>query len=535
MQVAFPDIAAVRALLAALPQHDREGLVRQALASTAVLPWVPNPGPQTDAYFCEADELLFGGAAGGGKSDFLIGLALTAHKHARILRRINKDVEDLGNRLIDILGSSSGYNGQKHIFNDGVRFVELVGCEQERDKQRFKGKARDLIAYDELADFLESQYVFINSWNRSTAKGQRCRIVGATNGPTDAGGRWIVKRWAAWLDPTHPRPAKSGELRWYLVEDGVEREVEGPGPYKLKGRPEPIRATSRTFIRSWLKDNPDLAATDYGSRLEGLPEELRRVYRDGDFNVGLKDGDFQVIPSLWIKAAQARWTPDGHRGHPMTAMGFDPAGGGADSAELCWRYGGWYAPLISAQGAETADGSLAAATIAKHMRHGAPVVIDVGGGYGGAVMMRCDDVGMTSVGFNGASSSTAKTRDGRLSFANKRSEAWWKFREELDPDQDGGSVIALPPDPILEQDLAAPTWKLTTRGIQVEPKVIVGTDGKITGGLRARLGRSPGKGDAVVMCLSEGEKAVARALAHKGANMQTSANLGHASLKRFGR
>jgi hypothetical protein len=40
---------------------------------------VPNVGPQTEAYFCEADELFYGGQAGGGKTDLLIGLALTAH------------------------------------------------------------------------------------------------------------------------------------------------------------------------------------------------------------------------------------------------------------------------------------------------------------------------------------------------------------------------------------------------------------------------------------------------------------------------
>ena len=55
------------ALLAALPEPDREGLIRQALAYNARLPWVPNPGPQTEAYVCEADELLFGRLTEGGR------------------------------------------------------------------------------------------------------------------------------------------------------------------------------------------------------------------------------------------------------------------------------------------------------------------------------------------------------------------------------------------------------------------------------------------------------------------------------------
>ena len=37
--------------------------------------WVPNPGPQTQAFLCEADELFYGGEAGGGKTDGGIGLA----------------------------------------------------------------------------------------------------------------------------------------------------------------------------------------------------------------------------------------------------------------------------------------------------------------------------------------------------------------------------------------------------------------------------------------------------------------------------
>src|SRR6187397_2458114 len=66
-----------------------------------------------------------------------------------------------------------------------------------------------------------------------------------------------------------------------------------------------------------------------------------------------------------------------------------------------------------------------------------------------------------------------------------------------------GSAIALPPDPELRADLCAPTWKLTARGILLESKD--GSSG--FGNLRQRLGRSPGKGDAVVMAWSEGNAA----------------------------
>jgi len=61
----------------------------------------------------------------------------------------------------------------------------------------------------------------------------------------------------------------------------------------------------------------------------------------------------------------------------------------------------------------------------------------------------------------------------------------------------------LPADPELRADLCAPTWKLGARGILLESKD--GSSG--FGNLRQRLGRSPGKGDAVVMAWSEGNAA----------------------------
>ena len=173
---------------------------------------------------------------------------------------------------------------------------------------------------------------------------------------------------------------------------------------------------------------------------------------------------FQVIPTAWVLAAEERWKPDGGNGLAMTAMAFDPAGGGRDSAELARRHGSWYAELISAKGQETADGSATAATVVRYRRDNAPVIIDVGGGYGGGVMLRLTDNGIEPTSFNGANESTEKTKDGQLAFANKRAETWWKFREALDPDQPDGSAIALPPDPELRADLCAPDMEANARG-----------------------------------------------------------------------
>jgi hypothetical protein len=493
------DLKAVERLIGALSPEKRAALeALPRVADHLRRKWLPNPGPQALACNSLADELFFGGEAGGGKSDILMGLALTAHRSSLLLRRTNREAAKFIKRFAEMVGDRKGWNGQQSIFTLPGRFVEFGGCQLEDDKQKYKGDPHDFIGFDEIADFSESQYRFIIGWNRSADPSQRCRVVAAGNPPTRTEGRWVIQYWGAWLDPTHPRPAKDGELRWYTTIAGADHEVDGPGPHLVGG--EWVRARSRSFIRSQLIDNPDLADGNYDAVLAALPVELRTAYRDGRFDLAQPDDDWQVIPTAWIVAAQQRWRADGHAGLTMTAMGFDPAGGGRDSAELAIRYGNWCAPLVSARGAETADGSAMAGLVLRYRKDGCPVVVDVGGGYGGAVITRFEDNGIAYLKFDGAARSNAAARGSGLRFANKRSEAWWRLREELDLDRSGGATIALPPDDELKADLAAPRWAPGPRGIQIEAK----------DDIRTRLGRSPGKGDAVVMALSEGERAARR-------------------------
>ena len=509
---------------------ERDEAVTIGRTETAGHLWTPNTGPQSAAYFSQADELFYGGQAGGGKTDLGLGLALTAHKRALILRRVNKDALKLVERVAEILGHRTGYNGQLQRWKlPGVppgidRMIAFSGCEHEEDKQRFKGDPYDFMYFDEGTDFLESQYRFIIGWNRSADAGRRCRVVVGSNPPTTAEGLWVIRHWAPWLDPVHPRPAVPGELRWFTTAaDGEDIEVEGRGPHPVNG--EPILARSRTYIPARLADNPDLSRTGYAAVLAGLPEELRRAYRDGNFAAGLKDHDFQVIPTAWIEAAQRRWRPDGWRGVAMTAIGLDVAQGGADFTVLAARHGGWYAPLVRKPGHETRDGSAVAAAVVAVRRDRCPVVVDVDGGWGGDTVARLKDNGIAVVGFRGVSTSSARTRDGQLKFFNKRAEAWWRMREELDPGQHGGSILALPPDASIKADLAAPRWELTPRGIKLEEKAEI----------RKRLGRSPDDGDAIVMGLSEGARAAASEL-RRGApgERPERANVGYPHLKDSG-
>src|SRR6476661_6317777 len=95
------------ARLTELPEEGRKEAIDLAVKSTATMAWVPNPGPQTQAFLCEADELLYGGEAGGGKTDLGIGLALTSHKRSLLMRRINKDALKIQSRIEQILGHSN--------------------------------------------------------------------------------------------------------------------------------------------------------------------------------------------------------------------------------------------------------------------------------------------------------------------------------------------------------------------------------------------------------------------------------------------
>jgi hypothetical protein len=462
--------------------------------------WLPNPGPQTEAYRSLADEILYGGEAGGGKTDLLIGSAITKHKSSLNLRRQNKEVEFLAERTEDILGTRDGYNGQlRRWHTPDNRLIVYGGCQHPGDEKGYKGERKSLIGIDEASEFLESQVDFLLGWLGSPDPDQHCQLILATNPPHTAEGQWLVKWFGPWIDPMHTLyPTPCGTLLWYwrTADDNFEWFTSPPPPRTGQGG-KPIRAMSRTFIRSGVSDNPDYAKNErYQSRLANMPAELRRRYAEGDFTAGMEDGDFQVIPSAWIRMAQDRWRPSQHIGAVMSAMALDPAGGGRDSAELAYRYGWWYAPLVSAQGALTADADVSSATVVQHRRDGAPIVLDVGGGYAGGVIVRLNDNQIPFERFDGGSTSTAKAKDGH-GFANKRAEAWWKFREEMDPDQEGGAVIALPPDQELFADLCAPTWKLTSKGYLIESK----------DDIRKRLGRSPGKGDAVVMCMHFGNKA----------------------------
>jgi hypothetical protein len=493
----------LESVLGGLPEGKRKEIFQEAEEQTRDKKWIPSPGPQSDAYFCEADTLLYGGHPGSGKSDLLLGLAFGAHQRSLILRRQYVDLGAMIDRMLEINGSREGFNGQSppSLRVNEKCLVELGAAAKVDDIHHWMGNPHDFLGVDEATQFAESQIRFLMGWVRSTDPNQRKRTVLATNPPLTAEGAWIVRMFEPWLDPQYPRPAKPGELRWAVVDqDGNDRWVNGPSPVMVNDKL--VTPQSRTYIPATLADNPYLRDTGYQSQLDAMPEPFRSILLGG-FQTRLSDAPAQVIPTSWIRNAQSRWRPQPPDALPMCAIGVDASGGGRDPMVIARRYDGWFAPLIVVPAKEIPTdraGTHCAGIIVSHRRDQAVVTVDLGGGYGSSLYEHLKANGVETVGFRGAEASRQATVEGKLKFYNLRSEAIWRFREALNPDQPNGSHIALPDDPTLTADLTAPCLDLGFNGIKVEAKEDV----------CKRLGRSTDYGDAVVMSWYAGRKNLPR-------------------------
>lgn len=477
--------------------------------------WRPLPGPQTDAFLSEADELFFGGSAGGGKSDLVLGLALTSHRHSIIYRREYPQLRGIVERGNELVGDLASYNSQDHIWRckDG-RVIELGAVQFVDDVTKFQGRPHDLVAFDELPNFVEAQYRFLIGWNRSTKPNQRTRVVATGNPPTGPEGEWVIKYWGPWLDPSYPNPAKPGELRWFAVIAGKDVERPDGQPFYHDG--ELIRPRSRTFIPARLSDNPYLATTGYGAVLQGLPEPLRSQLLYGDFTITQQDNPWQVIPTQWVRDAMKRWTPDRPtietlqrvaatptrnarqiavgKPVPLSAVGADIARGGSDKTVLAPRYGAWFDKLQVYDGKQTPNGPSVVALLLPLVKDGGVANID-GIGIGSSVVdLMKGYVGERANAIIFSQGSDARDKTNTFGFLNMRAQAYWQFREQLSPEAE--IPLALPPDDELLIDLTAPQYTMLVTGVKIESKEDI----------RKRIGRSPDKGDAVVLASMLGRR-----------------------------
>jgi hypothetical protein len=445
------------------------------------------------AYNSKADVLGFGGAAGGGKSHLILGLAVTQHTKSLIMRREATQLRGLIDAAREILQGRGRLNENTGVWRlpEG-RQLEFGGCKDLGDEFKWKGRDHDLLAFDEADEFPEGVVRFLSGWIRTTNPNQRCRCVLTFNPPSSVEGEWVIRFFAPWLDPKHTSPAKPGELRWYaqIGEGNESKEIECPDGTPIVHNGETITPKSRTFIPSRVTDNRYYMETGYYQQLQSLPEPLRSQLLRGDFAVGRKDHPQQMIPSEWVRAAQARWQP--HPPAALSAMGVDVARGGKAKTVFAKRHKAWLAQLEKFPGLDTPDGPKVAKMIQDSLGVDAkvPVNIDVIGvgasvyDHARLLKLNAHPINFASKG-QGDNKLTDKT--GRLEFANYRAWCYWKLREALDPAN--GEDVCLPPDPEILADLTAGHWEMTVSGVKMEPKEDI----------EKRLGRSPDCGDAVVL------------------------------------
>ena len=208
-----------------------------------------------------ATEVLFGGAAGGGKSyGQLVDALLYAVKYPGskqlILRRTFSDLEK---SLIRVhLGlyprEIYRYNATAHTgrFLNGS-IIDFGYCATEKDVYQYQSAEYDTIRFDELTHFTEFQYIYLISRLRGANPFPRA-IKSSTN-PGNVGHTWVKERF---VDPAPPGTVFCGKNN-----------------------------DTRVFIPSMVDDNKFLMSADpmYKIRLLALPEKDRRALLYGDWNI----------------------------------------------------------------------------------------------------------------------------------------------------------------------------------------------------------------------------------------------------------
>lgn len=233
--------------------------------------WRPNPR-QADFLAASENEVLYGGAAGGGKSDSLLidalGLAQSATEtrgyQAILFRRTFTELRDLIDRSLAIYHQncpSATYNQTEHVwtFPSGAK-IEFGHMHHPNDRYKYRGRQFAYIGWDELTLFpSDVEYVYLGSRLRSPETQLTCYVRATTN-PDGPGQKWVKQRWAI---------ANEGLDTCFIVTVvDEETGIEYP--------------TTRRFIRATLNDNPFLTKdAAYRIQLLKLPPEEREALLRG--------------------------------------------------------------------------------------------------------------------------------------------------------------------------------------------------------------------------------------------------------------
>lgn len=265
--------------------------------------WQANIGPQSRFLSSTAYESLYGGAAGGGKTEALVMAPLRwigcKGFRALILRRtlpeLNRDILPLMFEHYPVAGGKPHLSDKTWRFPSGA-VIEYGHVEHENDAMNYKGLEIQYLAFDELTSFTLKQYTFLLSRLRSTS-GIPIRVRSASN-PGGVGHDWVLRRWAAWLDVRADYKgvrAAPGQVLHYRngekEEDWCERGID---------------TLSRQFVPARVQDNPHLMQNDPGYliRLGGLDRVTRAQQRDGDWLA--KPGAGKYYQRGWFRFLDAR-------------------------------------------------------------------------------------------------------------------------------------------------------------------------------------------------------------------------------------
>lgn len=218
-------------------------------------------------------ECLYGGAAGGGKSDSLVIEALRQvhipHYKGLILRKTYPQLNELIDKTQNYYKKAfpkAKYNDQKHTwtFPSGAKII-FGSLQYTKDKHKYQGQAYDFIAFDELTHFTFEEYMYLFSRNRPNGAGTRVYIR-ATANPGGVGHGWVKERF---ITAAAPMQTIWDEID-YISPDGTQHK----------------RRQSRIFVPSSVFDNPALLQNDpnYVARLASMPEAEKKALLYGDWD-----------------------------------------------------------------------------------------------------------------------------------------------------------------------------------------------------------------------------------------------------------
>lgn len=295
--------------------------------------YTPQP-KQMELHASPANEILYGGAAGPGKSHALRFEALTwctriPRLHVYLFRRIFPELEK--NHIIpslELFPKDLGeYKDQKRRweFKNGS-MLHFCHCQYENDVFNYQGAEMHLLLMDELTTFTELQYDYLRGRVRCALdippeyKHKVPGIICASN-PGGVGHEFAKRRWV---------------------------DFTNKGEIPLKRAPKREGGMLRQYIPGKLEDNPMLAVRDpdYIHRLDALPEPFRTAYKDGDWDIFVGQAfQFNRVNHV-IKHADAPFVPENAPIYMTFDWGFGaPFSVGwwwVDADNRIYRFHEWY-------------------------------------------------------------------------------------------------------------------------------------------------------------------------------------------------